>query len=229
MQLPKELTTVTPLSKAVALLLFITLPIIGFLNGMQYQKTADNQPSSLQLSTPTPLQNIEIKGKYEVITDPVILNNTIVVESKNILINSGFSEEYFNKHFSLIRYHKGKYNEAGANVIEWLFTVGEYQTTILDSLGGSIDENGYYTNIVHSLPSGNKIYHDLNNVISKAKAEEIAQKCLSNYKELEVRLEPPGLFLVAIGEQQCFGNSDRPCITESAYINLESGTCVIKS
>lgn len=37
MQLPKELTTVTPLSKAVALLMFISLPIIAFFFGMRYQ------------------------------------------------------------------------------------------------------------------------------------------------------------------------------------------------
>lgn len=37
MKLPKELTTVTPLSKAVALLMFISLPIITFFFGMSYQ------------------------------------------------------------------------------------------------------------------------------------------------------------------------------------------------
>ena len=37
MKLPKELTTVTTLSKTVALIMFITLPIIGFLFGMRYQ------------------------------------------------------------------------------------------------------------------------------------------------------------------------------------------------
>lgn len=40
MNLPKELTTVTPLSKAVALLLFISLPIVGFMFGMNYQAGA---------------------------------------------------------------------------------------------------------------------------------------------------------------------------------------------
>lgn len=37
MQLPKELTTVTTLSKSVAVIMFISLPIIAFLFGMRYQ------------------------------------------------------------------------------------------------------------------------------------------------------------------------------------------------
>lgn len=37
MSLPKWATTVTPLSKALALFIFITFPIIGFILGMQYQ------------------------------------------------------------------------------------------------------------------------------------------------------------------------------------------------
>lgn len=40
MNLPKELTTVTPLSKAIALILFVSLPIIGFIFGMNYQAGA---------------------------------------------------------------------------------------------------------------------------------------------------------------------------------------------
>lgn len=49
MQLPKELTTVTSLSKAVALLLFITLPILAFVFGMNYQAALENnQVNSIQ-------------------------------------------------------------------------------------------------------------------------------------------------------------------------------------
>lgn len=51
MQLPKELTTVTPLSKAVALLMFISLPIITFFFGMSYQSAITKFP----LPTPEPV------------------------------------------------------------------------------------------------------------------------------------------------------------------------------
>ncbi|PIV71262.1 hypothetical protein COW57_00515, partial [Candidatus Roizmanbacteria bacterium CG17_big_fil_post_rev_8_21_14_2_50_39_7] len=57
MHLPKELTTVTPLSKSVALLMFISLPIITFSFGMSYQSAITNQNNiqSPRLSiSPTP-------------------------------------------------------------------------------------------------------------------------------------------------------------------------------
>lgn len=43
MQLPKELTTVTTVSKIVALVMFITIPVIAFLFGMRYQAIITNQ------------------------------------------------------------------------------------------------------------------------------------------------------------------------------------------
>lgn len=42
MKLPLSLTRVTPLSKALAILLFIALPILGVYSGMAYQKRLDN-------------------------------------------------------------------------------------------------------------------------------------------------------------------------------------------
>lgn len=53
MNLPKELTTVTPLSKAVALLFFVTLPILFFVFGMNYQKALENNQIS-------PIQSVKI-------------------------------------------------------------------------------------------------------------------------------------------------------------------------
>jgi len=41
MKLPKELTTVTKLSKYLAMVVFIALPIVGFFLGMRYQETMD--------------------------------------------------------------------------------------------------------------------------------------------------------------------------------------------
>jgi hypothetical protein len=41
MKLSKQYTTVTPLSKTIALILFIALPFIGFFLGMKYQQEID--------------------------------------------------------------------------------------------------------------------------------------------------------------------------------------------
>jgi hypothetical protein len=41
MKLPKELITITPVSKALAIFLFVTLPFVGFLFGIRYQQILD--------------------------------------------------------------------------------------------------------------------------------------------------------------------------------------------
>lgn len=58
-QLPKEFTTVTPLSKILALIIFLTFPIYGFLLGAYFQRLADlnNQPPVIinYILKPTPI------------------------------------------------------------------------------------------------------------------------------------------------------------------------------
>lgn len=62
MKIPKELITVTPLSKAVALLLFFSLPIVAFIFGVNYQKMSDNRKLVI---TPTPtIVEIPVKESY---------------------------------------------------------------------------------------------------------------------------------------------------------------------
>lgn len=45
MKLPKELTTVTRVSKVVALTMFVLLPIIGFMFGMNYKSMLEQSKS----------------------------------------------------------------------------------------------------------------------------------------------------------------------------------------
>ncbi len=60
MPLPKAFTTVTPLSKALAMILFIAFPFIGFYIGMQYQKMLT---SSHSLSSISPTQEVPYQTK----------------------------------------------------------------------------------------------------------------------------------------------------------------------
>lgn len=53
MQLSKELTTVTPFSKAIGLTLFIVLPIITFSLGMSYQSTLQSSKNNVPVINPT--------------------------------------------------------------------------------------------------------------------------------------------------------------------------------
>ena len=51
-KLPKSWTTITPLSKTIAFILFIVLPFVGFYFGMQYQKTMDQALGQVQYIIP---------------------------------------------------------------------------------------------------------------------------------------------------------------------------------
>ncbi len=63
-RLPKELTTVTPVSKALALFMFILFPIAGFFLGVDYQQALDISNQQLneanvsipRYPTPSPMQ-----------------------------------------------------------------------------------------------------------------------------------------------------------------------------
>jgi hypothetical protein len=61
MPLPKSWTTVTPLSKTIAMILFILFPFIGFSAGMRYQQKLDETKKyeeQLQQLSPTPYPTV---------------------------------------------------------------------------------------------------------------------------------------------------------------------------
>ncbi|GEM_PF-5425560 len=65
MQLPESLTTVTPLSKKIALIMFIALPIISFQFGMYYQALLSDpfgDGSSLQSTIESESQGKKFEG-----------------------------------------------------------------------------------------------------------------------------------------------------------------------
>jgi len=81
MKLPKWAVTVTPLSKALALIIFISFPIIAFLLGMQYQnllnvKVQNNKIDNAQeknstlIANPASVYCEDQGGQSKIITDP---------------------------------------------------------------------------------------------------------------------------------------------------------------
>ena len=55
MSLPQELTTVTKVAKAVALIMFITLPILAFIFGMNFQQRMSDNNQIVESPTPEPV------------------------------------------------------------------------------------------------------------------------------------------------------------------------------
>src|SRR3990172_6218207 len=62
-KLPKFLTTITPFSKSLALIIFITFPIIGFYLGLNTnsKQLIDTLSSSVNSPTPVPTEDEEVK------------------------------------------------------------------------------------------------------------------------------------------------------------------------
>ncbi len=77
MKIPKELTTVTPLSKFLALALFIKLPILFFFLGMRYQSTLQKQLSVYQAPVAT-ISATPAVQQMPALEQKVLVSGTIV-------------------------------------------------------------------------------------------------------------------------------------------------------
>ena len=66
MKLSKKLTTVTPLSKFLAMALFIILPFVGFYLGIKYQEIKYNAGKIVNYQTLSPLQQaVDVVNQFE--------------------------------------------------------------------------------------------------------------------------------------------------------------------
>jgi len=70
MKLPKWAITITPLSKILALIIFITFPILGFWLGMQYQNLLNIKEKNTSIANPASVYCEDQGGKSKIITDP---------------------------------------------------------------------------------------------------------------------------------------------------------------
>ncbi len=75
MTLPKWATTVTPLSKTIALFIFITFPIFGFALGAYYQKSVD-QTKNIIMTSPTPPQGQACTMEAKICPDGTAVGRT---------------------------------------------------------------------------------------------------------------------------------------------------------
>jgi hypothetical protein len=79
MKLPKELTTVTPLSKTLALILFIVLPFIGFFIGVRYESLQKQQSKMPDVSMISQKNTIITQFPTLSITPTLPIQNTPVI------------------------------------------------------------------------------------------------------------------------------------------------------
>lgn len=99
MKLPSSLTTVTPLSKFLALVLFITLPFLGFFIGMQYQQqmySSESEVISISPSQTPPTTQLNVANEWKDFIDkdfqlqyPRTWSSQIINDTLSFQDNSG--------------------------------------------------------------------------------------------------------------------------------------------
>ena len=85
MSLPKELITVTPLSKFLALTLFITLPILAFIFGIKYESNLNQ--SNQTISNILPTSENTLQPTFTISNKAVDPNKTLIAPVLDILKN----------------------------------------------------------------------------------------------------------------------------------------------
>ncbi|OGY78732.1 MAG: hypothetical protein A3B74_02990 [Candidatus Kerfeldbacteria bacterium RIFCSPHIGHO2_02_FULL_42_14] len=121
-------------------------------------------------------------GNETNITDP---NHPLVVESKQVVLGFGISEDYFNKHFKFLC---AVADQPSHRQVRWQYTIGEFTTIIYDEIGFSGSTN------IHGI--NNDLYGltEIQKVISKTEAGQFMQSCIGDFKEARVGFVFPNGF-----------------------------------
>ena len=175
--------------------------------------------------------------------------SNLIQSSRQTIIDSGFTESYFEQHFKLV----DAFDKPGDQRVVWRFSLNEYETQLTDAIG-------YYTGAggrriyVHSILAGLGATRDIRRTISKRRARQLMTSCVGKFESesvimLRLNTDPKtSLYLMAYaarpskrkedrdektGSPQRANEPDRPPIEHESdnrpipigYINLETGKC----
>jgi hypothetical protein len=108
-------------------------------------------------------------------TSPLEDRSKLVESSKKAIIDTGFSERYFDEHFTLVE----AFDKTGDTRIVWRFSLNGYQTLINDAMGYYSRDRGKRI-YVHSVTTTLGSTRDITKTISRQKAEALMRSCLGN-------------------------------------------------
>lgn len=108
----------------------------------------------------------------------------LVRDSKAAIIETGFSEGYFDAHFKSVKVH----NSAGDRRIVWRFRLNEYETIINDSIGFYTDERGRRVDS-HAVSASLGKTRDIRRTISFRRARRAMKACIGEHDEGAVLLQ----------------------------------------
>lgn len=129
------------------------------------------------------IPRVETIPPGEVVTKTSDKNNSLVEESKKTVRTMGISEDYFMQHFKLLY---AITNPVSSRMVAWQFMIGDYTTTIDDTLNFSVDSPSYHT-------IKDKLYGftEIKQVITKSYAEKHMKDCIGDFKDSYVSFAFP--------------------------------------
>ncbi len=191
------------LSIAISILLVYTLPVIG-------------NDESVCTSPYMGVKDIVN------ITDS---NHPLVVESKQVILSLGISEDYFNKYFRFLC--AADSSSRSYRAIRWQYKIGEFSIILEDTLGFSGSDN------IHGIQNLGKL-NEVQSVISKHEAEEKMQSCIGDFQEARLEVGMPRVdtyprvsrpYFIARSIYENHEERGLDIKWDVGYVDLETGEC----
>ena len=102
--------------------------------------------------------------------------------SRQAIIDTGFSADYFDQHFKLIQV----FNRPGDQRVVWRFSLNEFDARVTDSIGYSIV--GGQKHYAHSIAASLAVTKDIPKTISRQRARTLMTSCIGNFENESVVL-----------------------------------------
>jgi hypothetical protein len=167
---------------------------------------------------------------------PPAPDNALVKESKQLIEAYGFTEGFFDNHFTLT-FFTDALDAPGGPRIEWSFTIGDYHATVADALGFRREgENIVY---IHGIAPAQTlkvpVFHDIQAVLSKTEADRLMRACIGDFKDAHAELSLLGpirglLYIASPVENAVIcppgTQAGLRCYTKTGIIDLEKGVII---
>jgi hypothetical protein len=209
----------------ISLIVFILI-----ISACSNNNTHKNEINEVPINCP-----MDIKEQYTMITN---IDSNIAINSRKILLESGITEDYLNKHFSFIC--GVEYSEDNHRVT-WRYKINDIEADVIGIINAPDSVGPKFQEVVG-------ILHDIQINITKEIAEQKIESCLNEKPEfLDIMLtsgpkdfpnmydkpkvnhknENGGLFMV--GRTKSVQDIEDPSLfhTKTAYLNLESEKCTM--
>ncbi len=108
----------------------------------------------------------------------------LVRDSRAAVVETGFSERYFDAHFKLVRV----YNSPGDRRVVWMFRLNDYETLINDSVGFYTDASGRRIDS-HMVSASLGRTRDIRRTISFSRAQRAMKECIGEYSPGSILLQ----------------------------------------